>query len=104
MAAEVKSDQRKWRSRPASRRRCVQRVREHSAEQRRLAFQPTPPTRFGSSGRALQLAMNAWRTRKWVIAADRSDQIADVGRDRRSANATPNAASCGKRGTLQEEL
>src|SRR5579863_10512847 len=36
-----------------------------------------------------QLAMNAWRAPERVIAAHCSDQIADLGRDRRSADSTP---------------
>src|SRR5213076_746947 len=35
-----------------------------------------------------QLAMNAWRTPQRVVAADCPDQIADVGRNRRPADAT----------------
>src|SRR5215472_8171336 len=35
-----------------------------------------------------QLAMNTWRTPQRVVAADRPDQIADVGRDRGPADTT----------------
>src|SRR5438309_2446632 len=37
--------------------------------------------------------MNAWRTPQWVVAADRPDQIADVGRDCRPADTTARLAT-----------
>src|SRR4051794_14212170 len=37
--------------------------------------------------------MNAWRTPQRVVAADRPDQIADVGRDRRPTDTTARLAT-----------